>query len=320
MEHKGIILKIKPNTMIVLTKDVDFVEIKKKKSDVYEGMEISFLSSDVVKPRPNYTKYAVAAALIICLWVTSLFFTSAIFAKPCAYVSVDINPSFELGVNKHKTITEVQGLNAESIEMLQDMNLKNLNIDKGIQMIIERSFDKGYLKTDQQNYILIAVSGNQESQEEKDFLDELTSDIVKSSNTVLKQKKNQVEIEIIKTDINKKRIAESQKMSVGKYLLWEKTKSKNPNLSIDDFKKENLKTSIKRLEGLEHSGKIKNSTEIKDNAKGNLNSKPEEEKEKRKTTKNKKIKQKPEDKLKDKIEQNKHNKKNDEVLKRQIKK
>lgn len=81
-------------------------------------------------------------------------------------VTLDINPSIEISLNKRDYVVKVTALNDDGEAVLEkDIKYRGLSIDEAIEIIISRMNELGYVvdTTDDNNVILITVNSDNES-------------------------------------------------------------------------------------------------------------------------------------------------------------
>ncbi|WP_042164144.1 anti-sigma factor domain-containing protein [Paenibacillus gorillae] len=109
--NRGVVMQVNGKQAVVMTADGRFVSIPLKEK-VQIGEEILFeantgagasTAAAFTKPRRKRSYwYAGAAAAIILLMLPILFFVQSENHPVVAYVSMDINPSIEIGVDAKK--------------------------------------------------------------------------------------------------------------------------------------------------------------------------------------------------------------------------
>ena len=75
-----------------------------------------------------------------------------------AVVSLDVNPSIELKVDKDEEVISVRGLNADGIKVLEGMDLEDTDLNVAVNAIIGSMLKHGYIN-EMANSILLSVSG-----------------------------------------------------------------------------------------------------------------------------------------------------------------
>ncbi len=128
----------------------------------------------------NSKKIAVIlSAIILVLCIGSIFvFSSNKFSnKVESIIGVDVNPSIELHVNKDEKVIKAISLNEEGKKILEDMDLKKVDLEVAINAIIGKMLKSGYVTSDL-NSLLVSVRNNDPKKGEelqKKVTDEITS-------------------------------------------------------------------------------------------------------------------------------------------------
>lgn len=114
------------------------------------------------KKNRGFTAFAAVAAVFVLL-IAGIFIaknnglgTSS--NALAAVVSLDVNPSIELKVDKDEEVVSATGLNADGKKVLEGMDLEDTDLDVAVNAIIGSMLKHGYL-SDMQNSILLSVSG-----------------------------------------------------------------------------------------------------------------------------------------------------------------
>ncbi|MEL3974143.1 anti-sigma factor domain-containing protein [Rossellomorea oryzaecorticis] len=190
---KGIIMEIRRDVLIMMTPDGEFMNGKKTANQRYTiGEEIPFYpikENSQVKVKRNWK--AAASILTAAVLILTLFSGSFLQSnKAYAYVSVDINPSLELSLNKEQQVIDITPYNEDGevlIEKLEDW--KKEDVSEVAEEILRVSEKLGYLKKDQNVWITSTFTDLSENQTHSALLKEL--------NEFVKQYNDQHSAEII---------------------------------------------------------------------------------------------------------------------------
>lgn len=98
---------------------------------------------------------AACLLLVFCLSGSYLYFT------PTAYISVDINPSLELGVNRFDRVVFVEAYNEDGRLLAEALDLKYLNYRDALEQITTASEMEDYL---QDGVLSLTVAGESGAQ------------------------------------------------------------------------------------------------------------------------------------------------------------
>jgi hypothetical protein len=148
--RKGIVLEVDEDFITLLTPEGEFIQVKKE-GNYQIGEEIGKLPIQRQRVKKTFFRFssfkmALTSMVAVCLLVFSMFSASA-SNKVYAYLSIDINPSVEIAVNKDLKVVKIKGYNQEGkmiVTRLSDWQGEPfIDIAK---KIIELSIKNGYLQ------------------------------------------------------------------------------------------------------------------------------------------------------------------------------
>ncbi|WP_175988567.1 anti-sigma factor domain-containing protein [Bacillus sp. Marseille-Q1617] len=174
---KGIIMEIRRDVLVMMTPDGQFMNGKKTPNKQYSvGEEIPF--HPVKKDRRVIEKRnwkAAASILTAAILMITLFSTSFLQSdKAYAYVSVDINPSLELSLDREQQVIAITPYNEDGkvlIKKLEDW--KNEEVSDVAEEILRLSEKLGYLKKGQNVWITSTLTELAEDETYSALLNEL---------------------------------------------------------------------------------------------------------------------------------------------------
>ncbi len=249
---RGVVVEIKPASCIIITPDGGFEEVRRPGGDIRPGDEI--LSASVSWPPRVQTllRPLLAAAMIFIAVFAGYGYSGRFQPQPVAYVSLDINPSIEMGVDRDNRIVTIRGLNRDGEELLLKLNLKRLDLYRGISVIVGEAIKQGYIRADQDNFVLSTIaSTGMENSDSGITVNRLAGQTEKIEVTiedtvVAKGMSTRVAVEEVKPEFRKKALAEG--ISPGKLLFRERAKGNKVQVDIDELKVK----SIRSLEKTKH--------------------------------------------------------------------
>lgn len=123
-----------------------------------------------------YRMLAAACACLLCLWIGGyrLYFT------PTAEISIDINPSIEIGVNRFDRVVSVNGYNDGGWEWLHSLDIKFMNYTDAMDQVL--GSEKIAALLSQNEVMTITVTGTDETQSSK-ILSKVESSTAEQKNT-----------------------------------------------------------------------------------------------------------------------------------------
>lgn len=150
-KDKAVVLKLGGPFAIVLTDGGAFRRILRKPGMVEGG--ICHLTRDWTR---RAAAVAVAASLLLAVGGAS---AAQVMLNPTvATLSIDINPSFELGLNLRAQVTFTRARNDDAAAVLEGAHLRNLNVYEAVTALVERSAALGYIASTAENAVLATVT------------------------------------------------------------------------------------------------------------------------------------------------------------------
>lgn len=158
---KGIVVEVAShNHVIVMTPQGEFVRMPFTKP-VSVGQEVHYRK----RMRPNYWKWSVAAMLLLALASSAAMVNDKLQipggSVPTYFVTIDINPSIELAINKEQRVIGVEGLNQDGLALVSKVKLIGRSFKEAVEIIGQQAEHDGYLRSGvNQIVVTIAEEGN----------------------------------------------------------------------------------------------------------------------------------------------------------------
>lgn len=179
-------------------------------------------------------RYALAAA---CCFLVLVLGSYGVYAAPVTTVSLDINPSLTLQLNRFDRVVGVLCHNAQAQTVIQQLRVKNLTCEDAVTSILQSDAMHVYLKEDAQVYFCVAASSDQVARRVQTKLELCAGNChVQSSNDTATQK-----------DVDE---AAQAGMSVGRYCIYRRLVSSGVDVTQQDA----ASWSMKRLRACEKEG------------------------------------------------------------------
>ncbi len=153
---KAQIMEIKDSYAIGFS-DGEFIKLNKK-AGLSVGDEIIFLDED----RFDQSQWSVnwkAMSGIVAACFAILIFAASIYMNQFmvyAVVTLDINPSVELRLNKQNEILSVEAMNQDGQELL-DLDIEGLSVDEAIELLVGEAVADGFVDILNDDYVMITT-------------------------------------------------------------------------------------------------------------------------------------------------------------------
>lgn len=221
-------------------------EIEKKIRQAYSQLEAPDVLRDILfecdngkgkefvmeKKKMNLHK-GLAFAAVILLAVTGIFgfnYYQSSYAV-ASTISLDVNPSIEIKMNRQERVLEVNALNEDAKIILGDMDFSGSSLDVAVNALIGSMIRNGYL-SDLANSILISVESSdavRNAELQKKLSDEISQIISSNSfeGAVLSQS--------VVNDDEIQKLADEYGITVGKAQLISRILSGNPLYTFESL-------------------------------------------------------------------------------------
>lgn len=128
--------------------------------------------------RRNRTLWTVpvrAAAAAAFLFLIALGGGSWLYLAPTAYISIDINPSLELGVNRFDRIVSVEGFNDDGVRLAERLDIKYMDYDDALEEILSDQSVEDYLAGDALLSVTVVCDNEAKNSEMLEHVENCTS-------------------------------------------------------------------------------------------------------------------------------------------------
>jgi len=217
--NKGKVIDIQKKYAVVMNDQMAYEKIEKKKG-LTVGKEIYYFEED----RYEEIKYPVKKYFL----VAAVLFMMILFIQPLfvgeeayGYISIDINPSIQLEVNRELMVLAVEGINNDGKMIIKDEWI-NKNAKDVIDLIILEIKNKGFLNAERDFVLLSYFFNDEDDASEKSF--------VKSLDQLFNEKPHDYEVALIKSDLETYSESKKVKKSLGQI-----TVNKKMNTKVDDL-------------------------------------------------------------------------------------
>ncbi|WP_286231276.1 anti-sigma factor domain-containing protein [Neobacillus mesonae] len=240
---KGIVMEIEGAFLTLLTPEGEFLRAKRQDQPYIIGEEIYFYPVPIIKKTNNIQRigdlfrfkpvWIVTLALIIIL---GSLFPIIQNDKAYAYMSIDVNPSIELGVNNKMQVIELTGFNEAGKKIVSDMSeWKKQDVSQLTKTLLLKIKQAGFLDQNQQ----VIFSTVRTKEEDKDAEEKLQEHIKE-----IKAAINSQALEVTVVNCTEKELKKAHQLGVtaGKYEANNRNKAK---INVKTSEKKNAENSYR---------------------------------------------------------------------------
>lgn len=194
------------------------------------------------KVRPDrhpVVSFAASAVCAMLLLVAGGIGYSWIWT-PVSYVSIDVNPSMELGLNRFNRVVSAEAYNVEGEEILDGLPLKWKNYTEAIDTVIESEEMQSYL-TDTSELVLTVTADSAYEAELTEGVKACASHVEGGCHSA-------------QADINAVPQAHENGVSCGKYKAYLELSQYDTTITLDECRKMSMEEIWERIKTYEESG------------------------------------------------------------------
>jgi hypothetical protein len=210
-------------------------------------------------------KKLVAAACMATLIVGGSGAAYAYYQTPVSYLSLDINPSVEIGVNAFDKVVKVEGINDDGNKILAKINIKGSNVTVAISMLVSSAVDNGFIADNGSSVVSLTSETDNSNTAAK-----LENDAETGVNQALQETDKTATVLKDNVALARRDQARALGISPGKLNLINKLRKVDPTATVDENKDASVKDIMKTIN--DSKDKLKNNADNKDKNKDQTNS------------------------------------------------
>lgn len=178
-------------------------------------------------------RYALVAACLLLLLGTG---TYSVYRKPVSYISIDVNPSIELDINRFGKVVSAEAYNEDGRNILQHVSVKNISYMQAIDRLLTDESDLLYLQED--SLLVFTVISDQPHS----IIEEIrTNEFAQTYETLM-----------YTSDSDCMEEAHSHEMSFGIYRAYLELSQYDSSITVEDCHGMSIGEIQTRIEGCRH--------------------------------------------------------------------
>lgn len=215
-----------------------------KKTEVYLMENISTKKNNSVPARRNLFigKRVIATACAALLLCGGSLGAYAYYKTPVSYLSLDINPSVELGVNSFGKVVSATGYNADGNTILKGQNLINSSVQDAVKTLVKSADENGFI-ADDGSTVISATSETDNST----TADELQNEAENGANEVIDSTGDKATVQTDNVALARRDEARKLGITPGKLNLIQKLQTLDPSITVDQYKDAKVKDIMKKF-------------------------------------------------------------------------
>jgi hypothetical protein len=193
-------------------------------------------------------KRAAAAACAV-IFACAISVGAVIYYKtPTSYLSLDINPSVELGVNTFGKVVAAMAYNSDGKTILNGQDLIDTDVKSAVHTLVKTAAQKGFVAKD--GSTVIAVTSETDNSTTAAELEEAAA---QGADAAVKSEGKTAAIEKENVSLDKREEAKKLNITPGKLNLIQKLQALDPSITVNEYKDAKVTDIMKKLTELKGS-------------------------------------------------------------------
>jgi len=238
MKTSGVVMEMntKKDKVTVYTSNGQFLEVPAPGYAVNPGEIIEVLTNETKghKQKMFIRGFLPAAAAVLALFMFLGIYLTVFSVPASAYVALDFNPSLELEVNRDARVTSARSYNEGGQKILNELNLKDIDVYKAVDLIMERALSEGFIKNNMENVVMASVvpMDNHNAVSKKDL-----QAVIEAT---FKEKKLNGYVSIQMSSEKHREEALKEGLSVNRYMVMNRYHEIGNNISAEEMNDRNM--------------------------------------------------------------------------------
>jgi hypothetical protein len=203
--------------------------------------------------RGGFVRYGAAAAVLCLLLASWLVYAASSARSVVAYVTIDINPSIEIGIDKAEKVRELRALNSDGEIVIEGIKYRGLAIESVAASILNVAGDTHYLDTPYKDIFITSMMVDSSSSSALDFETVLARKLDHKLQEWLIEHGTPSEMVHITTLLAPEELrlaAEENGLSAGKMAVYLMAKSEGFQLGLDELRSQSIHDATEPIGGV----------------------------------------------------------------------
>ncbi|MFD1953538.1 anti-sigma factor domain-containing protein [Paenibacillus thailandensis] len=251
MLRRGVVMEVNRSHIIVMTADGQFVKAKLSGNPgigeeiVYEPYAAKFAAGKSVW-------LSGSAAAIVLILIPLLLFVQ----RPhpvVAYLSMDVNPSIEIGVDEDRNVRELAALNEDGKPIIEGVDYKGRPVGDVVAAVMDRMVDAHYLDVSNKDIVITSVLLDEENSVLEQLESSITDIVNRSVDDVLAKATEQTgsaNVVVLQAPTELRDAATELGVSSGKLAVYLIAKEEGYDIGLDSLKEASIDKVTENVGGV----------------------------------------------------------------------
>lgn len=230
-QKRGLVAKVVANNCIVLTPEGTFVKIPVPSPDIKVGAEVLYRHPGLTSP----VKPWLLAASLLVFFMGCFLWDQVMLPQAVAYISLDINHGVEMAVDKDLRVIGVKCFDDGAADLVKQLNLEGKGLNEAVAQVVNQAIEQDYIKAGQENLMISTVSPSGTALNPVD-----KEDLYQVLEKTIAARGCSGNVKIYAASDEFRQAAEEEKLSAGKYLLYEQAVKSGQEITVADINRKSV--------------------------------------------------------------------------------
>ncbi|WNR43693.1 anti-sigma factor domain-containing protein [Paenibacillus roseipurpureus] len=250
--NKGIVMELSENSIIVMNAEGRFEKLPRGTRSCELGEEILYAP---VKRRLRVPQMAIlsglAAAIVVCFVLVSTLTGNGPGNSVVAYVTIDINPSVEIGIDNKEVVRDLHGLNRDGEQLIESLVFEGKSLADVTSAILDKAEQGALAKGEGDIIISSTVVGPKSNVNDEAIASKLKAQVNKHIEDSHPDQVKNFEVQAFAAPQEVRKEAQASGISAGKYAIYLNAMDNGVKVSLDDIKSTSIHNLAKENGGIQ---------------------------------------------------------------------
>lgn len=208
------------------------------------------------KPKRRLRRWAPVYALVFCCLLALGLGGHHLYYTPTTVVSIDINPSLEMDINRFDRVIALNGYNDDGVALAAELNVKNMNYDDAVDALMANDTINDCLANGEELSIAVVQSDNGDTSQSDAVLNYVSNCTAEHKNA---------HCYALESDDSQMANAHDAGLSCGKYHAYQELLAYDPSITPEEVQQMTMREIRELLASYQNGG----SDETSDSAASN---------------------------------------------------
>lgn len=239
--NKGVVMDVSEHSLIVMRPDGRFDKVPRKNRTCEIGEEIVYAPAGKGWRSPSVAaKSALAAAIVFCVVLFASFNGKLASPEVVAYISMDINPSVEFGIDLNENVLELRGLNDDGVKLVEAIPYKNKPLEQVTTAVLDKAEQTALGKGEGEIVIASTAVGEASKVSDEVIAEKLKQQVTRHIQATHPEQVSAYQVAAFAAPTEVREAATQNGVSTGKYAVYLNAKNSGAQVTLDEVKKESV--------------------------------------------------------------------------------